>query len=557
MARCSRRPAAPWCRLLLLRRGLLLAATGGATAPGAELGQSSRLGPEAEAHFCRFDCSGSGRPSKPGTCFRAVQVYQTDDSWLLIRTRDSTMLPGFRHVLPEWLTFTSGNMTWEGWFRMMAPPEATTTLFGTYGANHDQTIQPYNYQDGTSRRRQGSVAVDVGGGLTLTTNLGRSSGSVAGAVGLQDGNWHHVAAVFSDSGGAQIGIHFRIKWVGYSSLLNRASIEQDVRVGLQETLANVAGSGTEMEDIFLTLADGTRLLSPTNSEYALLVQALINTPTAVMPARVAELSVAERLASAVTAAVQGVPHIDSVVSAEFSVQDIKAEISDVSLPVVYPTGSAQLYVDGFAGTGSLTYVKTDEMGEEDNIGMDGEFVIGGGRLGITMGCQVAHFRFWSVALSPSELKQVRQCTLPQLSQLIGGPPPYNLTLSYDLDGSYDNSAADSPFSQAAPGFLRYSQDGIMGITLMDTGLFVKGGPCNYERCPMKSPDSGCPLAPKSEVKFWSKETCDEFAALRFCREVGPSRGRPPRSLLQGCHAGGPTSVWERPLSRRGAANETG
>merc|ERR1719282_918281 len=121
-----------------------------------------------KAVYCAYDCSASPRPSPPGHCLQTDQIYQSHNSWLLLRTRYTEILPNefWPRVLPEWESYIAGNMTWEGWFRVTKPPiEGPSVLLGTYGSKHDTpTISIY------SRRRHASVWIDTTGTLSMNTS---------------------------------------------------------------------------------------------------------------------------------------------------------------------------------------------------------------------------------------------------------------------------------------------------------------------------------------------------------------------------------------------------
>lgn len=538
-----------------------------------------------EAFFCAYDCSKSARKNRPGNCFNAQRVFDTKNAgWVLIRTRDETMLPSDRYVLPDWTSLITGNMTWEGWFRLRALPSQPTSLFGTAGPLHDTFAGPVVYDaSATSRRRFATVSVDRAGDLEFTTNVGKSSGISFGRKSIADGQWHHVAAVFATEGGAQIEIFVRIKWVMTNTIINR--FLEPVAQGLKEALARVAGSGAKVEDISITLSDALFKPTPVFWEYALGVTCLMNTPLDAVESRIAELKAAQRLGDAMAAAVRAVPDIEIAVAQDFFVEDIVADPEDITLPQVNPAGVAQIYVDGFLGQGVVTYDPVGEQGFE-NVGEDGQFVLAGGQLRRTLDGQVGRFRLWNQALTQDQLREVRECGFPDLRKVVGGPAPHGLVASYDLDGDFTNNANQTIAARAAmeaavsppfdlseleefkllyrgmpndPDFepfanATYYIDAQWGSLDVGTiagkslggdgegasagGEFVMGGPCHHARCPASSPDTGCPLMQNQEVKFNSRESCEDFAAWNFCSLAGQSRGRPGVTGLQGCHAGG-------------------
>lgn len=371
---------------------------------------------------------------------------------------------------------------------------------------------------------------------------------------IADGRWHHMAAVFAETGGAQINVTFRIKWVTVGTILNRDFLREGVFAGLKEAVARVAGSGASSEDVSIVLEDSLFKPSAVEWEYAMRAYCLINSPPETVLPRVNQLKGAKRLALETAAAVRAVPDMQVAVSPTYFVEDIVADPEDVTLPQVLPAGIAKLWVDGYEGRGAMIYdrVGSPDGADLDNIGLDGQIVIGGGQLGRPIGAQVGRFRMWTVALTPGQLREVRQCTLPDLRELIGGVAPYGLVASYDLRGSFENAvnASDpSSFLNVSGGevdpMYQYPVQVEVG---QEGGAFVKGGVCHYDGCPKGSPSRGCPL--KREVRFNSQEKCAEFAAWNFCSQAGQNRGRPAMPHLEGCHAGGPISGLGGPFSWR-------
>lgn len=431
-------------------------------------------------------------------------------SWLVYTTRKASgvtpdTLPDF---LPEWSSLTTGNMTWEGWFRILEVPSANTTLLGTYGANHDSLY----YALGESRRRFGAVTLDTKGALSFRTNTGRSTGEVqATGPNACDGQWHNVAVVFMRNGGVQVGIKAKITNVDIFVVQQRESLE----IALKETIRQVVAEQAKvaMDAVFVEISDDserrfgfwTRLWanftvnSPGPSGLQDMLFRLTDHATITLNMRAAVLALEEIHLTLP-------PFTD------------KGEILviNVSAPVMSPTGSVQLYVDGYPGVGSITY----DPGT-DNVGQDNQVIFGGGRLGTPLSCEVSRVRFWSRALMASELEQIWHCEMPSVSALFGGPFPHSLQARYDLNGNLSNTAGTAFAS------LKDSQS---------QGEFSRGGACNKERCPEASPE-GCPLIRSRVIFFSSPEKCNAFAAFNFCRKAGSSRGRAPQPHFNGCHAG--------------------
>lgn len=513
--------------------------------------------PTPKAHFCAFDCSSSGRPSRPGQCFLAAEVFDTMGvDWLTLRLRDTKMNAGNRYVQKAWNDLTNSSMTWEAWFRLTSLPARTNTLMGTYGANHDNYGGPGSgdrviYDDSTTnRRRYAAVAVDAKGTVSLSSNVGVSSGTVVHDISIGDGEWHHVAATFTPSGSAQIVISFRVLWIDYTMLMNRPFVMGNFTASMRVACASLANS--EVEDVMVSVDNALVKPTPVDWEYAVRVTCEINIRPDMVLATVAELTSTERVANTTTSAAN-VTGILIVLQKDYFIQDITVRPAEVALPQVGDAGTMQLFVDGFlATTGWVNYAPRGE-----NTGMDGEFVLCGGRVGLAMGCQVQHFRLWSQVISPDQLRAMWPCSFPSVAQVIGGPLPYGLLLSATLDGNFTDIAPSPAFALIMGGqqFEAVFVDKETWNPPEIVGKFVQGGRCHFPRCPAISPAStsrgtGCPLVPGSQVPFDSADVCEGHAALNFCRQAGSSRGRPAVSSLDGCHAGGSIASRGWPLSWR-------
>jgi len=184
--------------------------------------------------------------------------------------------------------------------------------------------------------------------------------------------------------------------------------------------------------------------------------------------------------------------------------------SEFTLPYVRSVGIARLYVDGFPGIGTLTYVPLD-----DNIGMDGQLVVGGGYKGRAIHGEVSRFRIWSLPLTASQIQQLRGCSLPSLPSLVGGGWPFGLRAAYILNGTYEDTAGT----------------GFQALEKVSEGQFIVGGLCSTERCPEKSSD-GCLHVSGRELFFDSIENCESFARYVHCTVAGGNRERP--ASLTGC-----------------------
>jgi len=114
-------------------------------------------------------------------------------------------------------------------------------------------------------------------------------------------------------------------------------------------------------------------------------------------------------------------------------------------------GKGWLYLDGEKHWQAVEYQPGDE-----NPGLDGKLVIGGGHLGRTSTCQVSQFRLWKVPLAQEHISRIMECGEPDL-------PITDLKGFYRLSGDWDNSITNS-------GFLSLEPEGTEGV-------FADGNPC--------------------------------------------------------------------------------
>lgn len=115
-----------------------------------------------------------------------------------------------------------------------------------------------------------------------------------------------------------------------------------------------------------------------------------------------------------------------------------------------PNGKAWLYLDGVRFGSSMKYEPAD-----DNPGMDGKLVIGGGHLGRTSTTQVSQVRLWKAAFKQEQVQAIMQCATPDA-------PASDLKAFYRLSGDLDNSVTS--------GFLPLQWENSQGI-------FAEGEPC--------------------------------------------------------------------------------
>jgi hypothetical protein len=133
-------------------------------------------------------------------------------------------------------------------------------------------------------------------------------------------------------------------------------------------------------------------------------------------------------------------------------------------------GMGWLYLDGKVHFEGVRY----ELVADENPGMDGKLVIGGGHLGRTSTAQVSQFRMWKVAMQQHQIKKIMECGEPDL-------PSSNLKGFWRFSGDLDNSVTS--------GFLPVVQEGSQGI-------FAEGEPCVAGPAGLKGKDSlGGPPGP--------------------------------------------------------------
>uniref|UniRef100_A0A7S4PXR4 Uncharacterized protein n=1 Tax=Alexandrium monilatum TaxID=311494 RepID=A0A7S4PXR4_9DINO len=392
-------------------------------------------------------------------------------------------------------------MTWEGHFRVPTPPPERSSLIGTYGSNHDTDLY---HIDATRRRRHAAVWIDASGMLSMTANVGVSSGRVVGPnVPVADGRWHHVAAVFQrGSGGAQVTFSIKVDHVEYALLTSVAGLVPLFEDSFKRAIA--AAADTTADHISTILEDG--YVKPLR---AVRVHCSINVPAENADTMRSRLSTVPWVGGVVAKNIMNTPRMYNAIPTG---PDTVVVTSQMTLPLVRVVGNARLYVDGFPGVGTVTYAPI-----VDNIGMDGQLVVGGGHKGRAISCEVSRFRLWSVALAPAQLQKLRGCVLPSLPSLVGGPWPHGLQASYALNGTRADAAGT----------------GFEALQSVSGGRFIVGGSCSADRCPRTSPH-GCLLVAGRELRFNSVDQCESFARFVHCRVAGSSRGRP--AALTGCAA---------------------
>lgn len=125
-------------------------------------------------------------------------------------------------------------------------------------------------------------------------------------------------------------------------------------------------------------------------------------------------------------------------------------------------GKGWLYLDGVKHPNWVRYEPGDE-----NPGLDGKLVIGGGHLGRITTFQASQFRLWKIALEKHHLTKINQCGEPD-------QPITNLKAFYRLSGNLDNGVNS--------GFLPLRWEGTQGV-------FAEANPCELGPPGFKGEDS--------------------------------------------------------------------
>jgi len=476
------------------------------------------------AFYCAYDCSGADMapdrraPTRPGICLQPEMVYATQNSgWLTFVTYNPALEARY---FAHWLSLCTGNMTWEGWFRVLQAPTADSMLFGTKGVDHDGNF--YNAQQ--HRRRYAAVEFSTAGKASLKTNIGTSSGMVNGPehINFLDQAWHHVAAVFSTAGGKRLACKFEIDhfhWAYFrAAKLPYPSVETELHAKLQQQLAHAVRTDTSdamvvsLEDAILAILyteDMTRqaklhFVININPEFADAARARL----AAAGRQAVETAINDWWAWIETQPFRG--GIQNLLTG-----DVVARFDGAAgVPSIEDTGSLMLYVDGYPGTHFATYTRT-LISVEDNVGWDGQLQIGGVMLGVPVDAEVAHFRLWNQALDSAQLNELGQCRPSKsIGAILGGASPHMLEASYPLGMTGGNNSIGPSYE----GTSSFSNLEMVG------GAFVQGGRCGPDgHCPYFSSD-GCPL--QHEVNFSRKENCDAYASWIYSSKSGIKRDDP-------------------------------
>ncbi|CAK9019817.1 Hypothetical protein SCF082_LOCUS14668 [Durusdinium trenchii] len=519
-----------------------------------ELAEVDRAGYQIPpAFFCAYNCgSDRGEVTRPGQCFVKSEVFATRGvSWGFLVTRMSEVPEGLSTNIPplitEWETYSQGDMTWEGWFYVKAPPAERSMLIGTFGTNDDVTLY-----SSSSRRRHGAVWIESTGQIGMSTNAGTSSGYIDGP-NLLDGKWHHVAAIWNQTagGGSKVTKSFKFMHVRYSTIFGR----QDMFAELTERILNATSIETNAskEDIWVTLSDEQIIGGEGRTKVSLAVNCDVKNADMTLARLVSSLTFDARMMGAlfnttlITNSFTGLPPVEDNVA-----------IYDNEFPLIEYVGSGKLFVDSVEYVGRLTYSP-----DADNIADNGQFMIGGGHQGRPVDCEMARMRLWSLALTQEQLVELQSCDPLDVEQFIGGSYPHSLHASWDLNGNFsnnfgplDNLTEHSAWeeqtgtgSNAVDGLnYPYWKNIVTGeavqtfaqsmkhhLSRLNGGDFIRGGVCNFDACPSISPQNLCPL--ERSVRFMSIEECEAFASFNYCRLSGSTRNRPSMPHLDGCHIG--------------------
>jgi hypothetical protein len=445
-----------------------------------------------------------------------------------LKTRYDSAAPN-PDLLPAWVALSAGDVNWEGWFKVFSPPNASqTSLIGTSGANHDTEEFAIDGVPAT-RRRHGAVWIDNSGYISVSSNTGRSTGLLTGP-NISDARWHHVAAIWRRStGGSKVSLNFKVVNVDVLIMMTTEDLFYDI-IGIAKTLIADRAKVTTGDVFVETWDDSVRL---PGGYFRFGVNTTINAPANSdisdsllrLSSRVVLL---EQLSSAIKNRIMVLPN-DAFPIKPAGTGDIAADF--LTFPELQTTGSVQLFVDGIAQPGKITY----DPGE-DNLCQDGQLVVAGGYQSQPIHAEVQRFRIWSRALAPEELVIASQCRMPDPSTLFGGPFPHDLYADFKLDGSFSNEVGVTDLRTLHPS-VKNNQ------SLFNAGEFRRGGRCNYDRCPEAS-EHGCPVMRNRQLNFNSTEACETFARFNFCRIAGSERGRPPYAYFDGCHRGGGDEIAE-------------
>eukprot|EP00930_Biecheleria_cincta_P049348 TRINITY_DN34562_c0_g1_i1.p1 TRINITY_DN34562_c0_g1~~TRINITY_DN34562_c0_g1_i1.p1 ORF type:complete len:640 (+),score=67.99 TRINITY_DN34562_c0_g1_i1:29-1948(+) len=511
----------------------------------------------APAFFCEYDCRGSGRPTRPGKCFLQDEIFDTGgDSYLMAITRSGTWKNPFQQpepepgvalqpMRPEWATFSAGDMTWEGWFKVRSRPAQRSCLMCTYGTN--DAIALFS---GVNRRRHGAIWLETDGSVSLSTNVGTSSGYIAGP-NIVDDRWHHVAAVWNATGGgAKITRRFKYFHVQHSSLRPGMLIQlgDNIRAAFAlEANASADDIRVEFQDLQVALFEGITGVTIT-----------VNSALETVDMMVARIIRSDQFVARMMNALFTVSQIEAAITGLREPYTDNVYIFDIELPTWQNAGSAYFYVDLFQYVGRLTFSPTADPA--DNIVTNGQFVAAGGHQGRPVDCQAAHIKLWSVALTVQQLAQVQdRCATPTAESVIGGAYPHSLHAHWHLSGNGTNSfgpmqeimtmgwneVSGTGYDYDARASYPYWRNMVTGqvsqTKRVAQGGYKRGGACNYFACPPVS--EGCPLG--RSLDFTSKRECQAFANWNHCKLAGSSRGRPSMSHLSGCHVGPASSSTPR------------
>eukprot|EP00929_Paragymnodinium_shiwhaense_P059640 TRINITY_DN29861_c0_g1_i1.p1 TRINITY_DN29861_c0_g1~~TRINITY_DN29861_c0_g1_i1.p1 ORF type:complete len:507 (+),score=60.80 TRINITY_DN29861_c0_g1_i1:93-1613(+) len=469
-------------------------------ARGAIGGEVRRRRSSPQTTYCEYKCTGKPSPSK-GLCLPPETSYQSRAAgYLYTKLKDDVIF----EYWPAWRSMSAGDMSWEGWFKVNAPPAPDrSTLVGTYGPNHDGDLYSVEH-----RRRYGAIWVDTAGSLAMDTNVGESAGKleVEAPSNVADGKWHHIAATWSRSGGAKITVSLKVINLNLRILLTRPALNDEFDATIMQAVAQVGQHYYYPAGMSIAYQDGQRNYIGAQTRYVWVqVTFICREDEAEAKRFMTQTSVVGAVENAIMTntnlyiALYGGPatvEFENLPNATFSGN----------------VGVGSLYVDGLPAKGDIIYSPLT-----DNMGMDEEFTVCGGHLGRTFDCEVSRFRLWDVALSSEQVAQLRgaECGLPSLPVLVGGPYPHGLVAEFTTT---NNNTAD-PW-----------QFGNMTVT---GGAYGRGGYCDYYTCPAMQ--DYCPL--HRQLSLNSMDECRRFVGFDFCRTSGTTRHRWPMHYFEGCHVG--------------------
>lgn len=363
-------------------------------------------------------------------CHIQHKIYGMDTGWLTMATRDDV-----GDALGAWTDLVSGPMTWEIWYARRPQYGANTDLgnsiMSTYADDHNTN----EYSTSNRRRNIGVYIQPTTGALTL--------GVYCGMAAAANATWY---CAIKYSGGARV-LKKTYKLSEAQAVLGPGSGSSEQAIipmpGEEVTAGNMTSLAGDPNTLSKSWSGGSMFYWNWHSINAMRSKCAAEEP----PVQV-----------------KGEAHVME-----------GPTITDNDwhhIAVVWnrTEGKGWLYLDGQLHHDYVRYEPGDE-----NPGLDGKLVIGGGHLGRTTTCQVSQFRMWQIGLHASQLQRIMQCGEPEL-------PITELKAFYRLSGDFENSATMS-------GFLPLTWE-------KQQGVFSEGNPCQIGPPGLKGHDAfGGPPGP--------------------------------------------------------------